>query len=101
MSERHSNGQFANGHTPYKNGGRKRRATEERYLDIILEECAPEDARKIVRVAISLAKSGDKAAREWLFNYILGKPVERHEVTGAEGNALVFRVVYDEPEASD
>ena len=32
------------------------------------------DWRTVVLVALSHAKAGDKAAREWLANYLLGRP---------------------------
>lgn len=97
MSERQSNGQFGKGNkvaAGNKGGGRSARPKEEQYLAIMLKTCTPDDWEKIVISAVTHAKAGDSRAREWLSNYILGKPIERHELTGADGERLKIEVEY-------
>ena len=98
MSERQSNGQFGKGNkvaAGHKgNGGRPARPKEEQYFAIMIKACTPEDWEKIVVSAVTHAKAGDSRAREWLSNHLLGKPVERHELTGAEGERLRIEVEY-------
>ena len=83
MAERDERGRFAKG-----NGGgpgRPKKTREEQYLDILLSVVTPKEWEHVCAVALSRARAGDGKAREWLGNYIIGKPVERHELTGAEG----------------
>jgi len=97
VSEREANGQFGKGNkvaVGNKGGGRSARPKEEQYLDIMLRTCTAEDWEKIVKSAVTFAKAGDGKAREWLSNYILGKPVERQEISGPEGNGLRIEVEY-------
>src|SRR5690348_13702790 len=78
MSESHdAKGRFKKGH---KGGpGRPRRVVEQDYV-VALSEAVPLDRwRKIIERAITDAESGDARAREWVGNYMMGKPT---------GNAL-------------
>ena len=54
--------------------GRPRRSVEERYLKAMQQVVTVKEWRTVVLVALSHAKAGDKAAREWLSNYLLGRP---------------------------
>ena len=99
MSERETNGQFGKGNkvaTGNKGGGRSARPKEEQYLAIMLKACSAEDWEKIVISAVVHAKAGDSRAREWLANYIIGKPVERHEISGPEGGPLAVEHILDD-----
>jgi hypothetical protein len=70
--KRDSNGRFAEGN---RGGlGRPKRATERHYLDAMQVACSPEEWREIVGKAVTDAKNGDAKARDWLSNYLLGKP---------------------------
>ena len=92
---RNEHGQFVAGHTiAGHNGGRPKRAVEEKYLDILRATVTPDDWKTITQTAIARAKAGDNVARQWLSDWMLGKPVERHELTGAEGEPI--RVVLDQ-----
>lgn len=98
MGEREIDGRFGKGNGVAKGhkgaGGRPARPKEEQYLTLMLKGCPPEDWEKIVSSAVTFAKAGDSQARQWLSNYILGKPVERHEITGADGERLKIEVEY-------
>ncbi len=50
----------------------------------IAEACPPEAWREIVEATIVHAKQGDRAAREWLANYLVGRP---------EGAATTLRAI--------
>jgi hypothetical protein len=86
MTERDERGRFVKG-----NGGgpgRPKRSREEQYLDVLLGVCTPDEWKIVCAVALSRAKAGDAKAREWLGNYIIGKPIEKHEVSGPDGGAI-------------
>ena len=92
VTGRDENGRFAKG-----NGGgpgRPKKAREEKYLDILLSIITPDEWAKVCSVALSRAKAGDSRAREWLANYIVGKPVEKREISSPEGEGLRILVEY-------
>ncbi len=91
MVGREGNGRFKKGE--WKGGpGRPKRTIEERYLAILSDECDPDDWRKICATTVSRAKAGDNVCRQWISDYLLGKPLQRQEITGAEGGALVVNI---------
>ncbi len=53
------------------------------------------DWEKIVLTGISRAKAGDLGWARFLAEYLIGTPVQKQEITGAEGEPFVpiFRVV--------
>lgn len=90
---RDENGRFVKG-----NGGgpgRPKKVREEQYHAILVSVVTPEDWKAICCKAVQDAKRGDTAARKFLADYLIGPPVEKKEVTGEEGGAIVFRVVRD------
>lgn len=92
MQDRDKNGRFARG-----NGGgpgRPKKVREEQYLDILLSVVTPKEWETVCAVALQRAKAGDGKAREWLANYIVGKPVDRQEISGPEGGRLKIEVEY-------
>lgn len=54
--------------------GRAPRATERAYLATVQRLCDPKTWGRIVERAIVDALDGDRHAREWLGNYLLGRP---------------------------
>lgn len=83
--ERHPNGKFAPGN---RGGpGRPTREAEEQYLARLSTEVSMEDWIQITRRAIEDAKDGDWRARNWLSDYLMGKP----GTTGIQDNrSIVF-----------
>jgi len=73
--------------------GRPSKSRETRYLDVLLNTVSFEDWKEIVSKANEQAKRGDAVARKWLSDYLIGAPVQRTEVTGAEGGPLVVKWV--------
>ena len=95
---RKSNGQFGPGN---KTGGRKRKQVEDEGLALFERAVSEKDKLDIIRIGITKAKKGDIKWAQWLFNYLIGPPVERKEITGADNQPLVIRVVYDEERIED
>ena len=92
MNGREENGRFSKG-----NGGgpgRPRKAREEKYLDILVSICTPDEWATVCKVAVARAKSGDARAREWVGNYLVGKAIDKHEISGPEGEGLRILVEY-------
>ncbi len=91
---RDENGRFVKGHAPM--GGRPTRAKEEQYYRILITACTMKDWKAIIEKAIDQAKKGDAVARKWLADYIIGAPVQRQEVSGAGGGAIIIEIIDDE-----
>ena len=80
--------------------GRATKKQELRYYDILVSAVTPERWKVIVNKAILQAEHGDQAARKWLADYLIGPPVERKEITGANGGPLMV-VSWDDTSATD
>lgn len=72
--------------------GRPKRETEREYLDILKSVCTPDDWRKIAEAARDDAIGGDKDARKWLSDHLVGLPVQRTELTGADGAGILIKL---------
>ena len=86
MQKRDENGRFAKG-----NGGgpgRPKKKTEERYLRRLSSRVTLAKWQKIVDRAIQDAEKGDARARQWLSDYLMGKPPQRLEHTGKDDKPL-------------
>ena len=97
--ERLENGQFAKGN---KGGpGRQSRKTEEKYLCALRECTKTKDWKAICNRAIIDAKKGDRSARQWLSDYLLGKPQQFVDVTsgGEQLGAIIYLPEVDGLEA--
>ena len=78
MADRGPDGRFIRGHKASvgNRGGRPRRSTEEKYLKTLSDSVTLDDWRAIALRAVEQAMAGDKDARAWLGNYLIGKPTE-------------------------
>lgn len=94
MAEERINGRFAPG-TSGNPKGRPKKEREEQYLHIALSAVSFHDWREIIKKAAAQAKRGDAVARKWLGDYLMGAPIQRTELTGEGGNAVVIKVVYE------
>lgn len=66
--------------------GRKSRETEQHYLDLLRKGVSDADARAIIQVAVAKAKTrGGHLERKWLFDYLIGQPVQRVAPTDPSG----------------
>ena len=97
MAARKTDGTFAKGHTGNPNG-RPKRSTEEKYLTALSRRVPLKEWAKIIDVAIARAKAGDGQARQWLSDYLMGKPVQRTEHSGPDGGPIMMVNWDDEPD---
>jgi hypothetical protein len=84
-------GKFVKGN---KAGGRKSRPAEERYLERFKACVSVEDVDEIILKAVQGAKRGDPADRKFIFDYLVGPPVQKSEIGGADGGPLRVVVEY-------
>jgi len=97
VAARKTNGQFEKGHTGNPNG-RPKRSTEEKYLAALSRRVTLKEWAKIVDVAVARAKAGDGQARQWISDYLMGKPVQRTEHSGPDGGPIMIVNWDDEPD---
>ena len=71
---RDNRGRFAKGASGNPQG-RLPKAIEKSYLQVSENVCTFEVWREIVMKAIEQAKRGDARARQWLSDYLVGKPI--------------------------
>jgi len=90
VNGRDENGQFVKGHSGNPNG-RPKKQREQRYYEIALNACTFKDWRIIWKKAIEQAKDGDKDARKFVADYLIGKAPQKLEHTGADGGAITLR----------
>jgi hypothetical protein len=83
---RDNTGKFVKGHEG--TGGRKPRATEEKYLQLLKKTVSPDDWKEIIQRAVTDAKRGDGIARKFIADYLIGAPVQRLEHAGEDGGAI-------------
>jgi len=88
---RDSRGRYLKGKPP--GPGRAPVKKEERYYRLTIESVTDEDWVEIVLTAVNQAKRGQWRAREWLANYIIGRPVQ---VVDANINSRIIQVVFDD-----
>ena len=79
-------GQVANPH------GRPKKEKEVAYANAIQSACTPERWLKICEVATAQAERGDEKARKWLSDNLVGLPVQKNEITGADGGVVKISV---------
>lgn len=92
---RNDKGQFIKGQSGNPTG-RPPLEKEEKYYRVMTTAVTLKDWREIVKKAVEQAKRGNHQARKFLADYIIGPPVERKEITGADNGPVIFRVVYDD-----
>lgn len=99
VADRDNNGRFVKGHKASvgnRGGGRARRKTEEVYLRALSDRVTLEDWVKIIGVAVALAKSGDKAARQWLSSYLIGLPTQYVDADVGQSGVITIRVIRED-----
>ena len=65
-------------------------------MRLLKDAVTKDDWLSICFKAVEQARRGDAVARKWLSDYVIGPPVERKELTGADGGAITLKVIYDE-----
>ena len=89
---RDANGRFVKGHKALPGAGRPKRKTEERYIRAMMNAVSIADWRQIIRTGVGKAIEGDLGWARFIADYLAGKPIQRQEITGAEGDPIVFEV---------
>lgn len=74
-----SDGRDARGRFTTSGNPKGRPKERKEYMDILRSTLTPAQWRAICKKAIRQAKDGDKAARRWLSDYVIGKPLHRIE----------------------
>ena len=90
-NEREANGRFAKGNQIGKgnNGGRPPKRREDRYYEIMMNACTFADWKAIGKKAVEQARGGDKDARKWLADYLIGPAPKKLDVTSG-GESIVW-----------
>ena len=76
--------------------GRKPRATEQDFLDLLKDAVTEDDWRLVVHRAVDQAKKGDPSARKFLADYLIGPPPQRHEI-----NTEMPLLIWNMPSVTD
>lgn len=97
--DRDANGRFTKGHklSVGNGGGRPKKSIEERYLRALSSRVSAADWKEIIDRAIADAKDGDYKARQWLSDYLIGKPVQ--SVDMAASGEVILKVIRVERKA--
>lgn len=98
MVARNDNGQFVKGESGNPKG-RPPKEREQRFYEITLDAVTFDDWKAIVKKAVEQAKKGDSTARKFLADYLIGPPVQRNELTGANGGAI--EVIHVKPQVDE
>lgn len=77
-----------------KGAGRKPKVVEKNLHDLLADACPDEHVITIFRVMTAQAQAGDTKAAALLLGYKFGKPIERQEITGANGEGIKIVVEY-------
>lgn len=56
--------------------GRPRKSVEEKYLKKFSSSVTLTEWREIIKKAVQQAQKGDARARQWLADYLVGKPIQ-------------------------
>ena len=83
--------------------GRTPKEIKGTYLEILQEAVTPADWLKVAQKALRQAMSGDKNARQWLSDYLLGKPIQELTVETREEKKIILTWDDDdaEPDTSE
>lgn len=98
MADRNDKGRFVQGNKV--SPGRKPRRTEDQYLRATINSVTLADWKDIVDKAVAQAKRGDSRARQWLSDYLLGKPQQKVDVT-SDGGPMVIQISWDDAPVSE
>ena len=102
--------------TQYIQGTAKHRRTESDYMTVLLDTVTLNDWRSVVKGALQAAKSGDAQARNWLAQYLVGRPEGKaptpmkivvQQLSGADpvveklAQPLINRAIYPSTQEND
>jgi hypothetical protein len=102
--------------TEYIQGTAQHRRTESDYMGVLLDTVTLNDWRSVVNGALQAAKAGDPQARNWLGQYLIGRPEGKaptpmnivvQQLSGADpvveklANPAIHRAKYPSMHAND
>ena len=90
MTERDSKGRFKKGHSGNPDGRKK---AHRPYIEVMFESVDAVDWQEIIEQAIRQAKRGDKDARKWLADYIMGLPKQKVAFEGSGEMRIVVEYI--------
>ena len=88
MAQRDSNGRFIKGVSGNPGG---RPIDQTKYLKKIDTATSLKEWRAIIMRAIADAKRGDAKARQWLGDYLLGRPTQKIDQNTKHDGSIVFK----------
>lgn len=88
MTDRDEKGRFTPGRQAAPGPGRPSRASERAYLEAMISVVSLDDWKAITRRAVSEAKKGNGYARQWLSEYLIGKPPTIIDLRAADAKLL-------------
>ena len=95
MVERDAKGRFVKGASGNPQG-RLPKETEKTYLEVCQNTCTFDVWREITMKAVEQAKRGDARARQWLSDYLIGKPLQMvMAVQEKQENAITIKWIED------
>lgn len=75
--------------------GRPKKSVEEKYTKAVYSAIKPVDIKDVVAAILKAAKRGDMRAAKLILDYTIGTPVQKTEISGTGGNAVILKVIYD------
>lgn len=87
---RDKKGRFVKGHSGNEKG-RPKRDTEDKYLQALRDSVPLKEWKAICERAIKDAKDGNNQARQWLSDYLLGKPIQELRVDAKIDEDITLR----------
>jgi hypothetical protein len=70
-------------------------------MNILASSVSDDDWTEIIKKAVTDAKRGDTAARKFLADYLIGPPVEKKEISGADGDAIIVTLLGQDARSKD
>jgi hypothetical protein len=70
-------------------------------MDALASCVSIDDWKEIITKAVTDAKRGDSVARKFLADYIIGPPVEKKQITGADGDAIIVTLLGQDERSKD
>lgn len=75
--------------------GRPKKEREQAYYDVLVSSVSKDDWSAIIGRAVIDAKRGDAVARKWISDYLIGPPIQKTEIGGANGGPLIVEYIND------
>jgi hypothetical protein len=91
MVGRDDKGRWIKGHA--KTGGRSTRVEEDKFYKVWNKKFPTKRIGVILEKLGVMAERGDLGAIKLILEYLYGKPIDRQEITGADGKPMEINVI--------